>query len=152
MTRRVLTVLGILGSAGLLIGALGFQYIGELAPCKLCYWQRYGHAGALVFGILAFFVPAAPLLWLAALGAASSSAVAVYHTGVERDWWDGLQTCSAPSVVDLSTSDAINAIMNAPVVRCDDIPWQMFGLSMANYNVAASAVVAVLFGLAARSR
>lgn len=152
MTRKFLTLLGILGSAGLLLGALGFQYIGELAPCKLCYWQRYGHVGALVLGGLALFLPAAPLLWLAALAAASSSAVAIFHTGVERQWWEGLQTCSAPSVVGLSPDKALEAIMNAPLVRCDEIPWQMFGLSMANYNVAASAVIAVIFVMAARAR
>ncbi|MGP6086002.1 disulfide bond formation protein B [Antarctobacter jejuensis] len=152
MNRAILTILGVLGSAGLLLGALGFQYIGDLAPCKLCYWQRYGHVGALVLGTIAVFLPNAALLWLAALAAASSSVVAVYHSGVERGWWEGLQSCSAPSVTGLSPDKALEAIMNAPLVRCDDIPWQMFGLSMANYNVAASAVIAAIFIMAARTR
>lgn len=152
MNRTFLTILGVLGSAGLLLGALGFQYIGDLAPCKLCYWQRYGHVGALVLGAIAVFLPNAALLWLAALAAGSSSVVAVYHTGVERGWWEGLQSCSAPSVVGLSPEEALDAIMNAPMIRCDDIPWQMFGLSMANYNIAASAVVALIFVMAARAR
>ena len=37
MTRKTLTLLATLGSAALILGALGFQYIGGLYPCKLCY-------------------------------------------------------------------------------------------------------------------
>ena len=25
----------------LLAGAYGFQYFGNLAPCEMCWWQRY---------------------------------------------------------------------------------------------------------------
>jgi disulfide bond formation protein DsbB len=28
--------------------------------------------------------------------------------------------------------------MNAPVVRCDDIPWDLFGISMAGWNMIIS--------------
>lgn len=150
MTRRLLTLLAVAGSAGLLLGALGFQYIGGLAPCQLCYWQRYGHLGALVLGALALFVPVRAILWLATLSAVSSAAVAIFHTGVERHWWEGLQSCSSPSLQGLSGQDAINAIMNAPIVPCDEIPWALFGLSMANYNIVASTVIAGLFLWAAR--
>jgi len=152
MRRPFLTLLGVAGAAALFLGALGFQYIGELAPCKLCYWQRYGHVGAVMFGIGALIVPATLLLWLAAAGTASSAAVAVYHTGVERKWWDGPSSCSGGSIEGLSTDQLFEQIMSAPIVRCDEIPWEMFGLSMANYNIAASAALAVVFVLAARAK
>lgn len=152
INRRLLTILATLGAAGLFFGALGFQYLGGLAPCKLCYWQRYGHVGAMALGVIALFVPARVLLWLGAMGAASSSVVAVYHTGVERKWWDGPASCSGGSVSGLSVDDLMAQVMSAPIVRCDEIPWQMFGLSMANLNIAASAVVAGLFVAAARTR
>ncbi|MBP0483053.1 disulfide bond formation protein B [Sagittula salina] len=152
LNRKTLTLLGVLGSAALILGALGFQYIGGLYPCKLCYWQRYGHFAAMVFGALALFVPNRILLALAALGAASSSVIAVFHTGVERKWWEGPTTCTGGPVGGLSADDLMNQIMNAPVIRCDEIPWQMFGLSMANYNILASAGIAVVFALAIRAR
>ena len=28
-------------AVALLIGAYGFQYVGNLAPCEMCWWQRY---------------------------------------------------------------------------------------------------------------
>jgi disulfide bond formation protein DsbB len=33
-------------------------------------------------------------------------------------------------------------------VRCDEIPWSLFGISMAGYNALLSAGLAGLFGLA----
>ena len=152
MTRKTLTLLATLGSAALILGALGFQYIGGLYPCKLCYWQRYGHFAAIAAGGVALFVPARVLLWIGAAGAGSSSGIAVYHTGVERGWWEGPTTCSGGQVGNLSTDELFDQIMNAPVIRCDEIPWEMFGLSMANLNIVASAVIAVLFILAARAK
>ncbi|MBV7392932.1 disulfide bond formation protein B [Mameliella sediminis] len=152
MNRRLLTLLGILGSAGLLLGALYFQYVRGLLPCQLCYWQRYGHVGAMIFGVVALFVPNRILLGLGALAALSSSVIGIFHSGVERQWWDGLKSCSAPALEGLSPEEAMEAIMNAPMVPCDQIPWQMFGLSMANYNVFASAAIAGLFVLAIRAR
>ena len=32
--------------------------------------------------------------------------------------------------------------MAAPVVRCDEIPWSLFGISLAGYNVIASIFMA----------
>src|SRR5205814_10552461 len=32
-----------LGSGALLLGAYYFQYVEKLAPCDLCYWQRWPH-------------------------------------------------------------------------------------------------------------
>ena len=38
--RTFLILIAAGGSAALLLGAFGFQYIGEMPPCKMCYWQR----------------------------------------------------------------------------------------------------------------
>ena len=36
----------------LILGALGFQYIGGMPPCEMCHWQRWPHIGAAVIGIV----------------------------------------------------------------------------------------------------
>lgn len=46
--RRQVQLLALAGSAGLLLGALAFQYIGGMAPCALCIWQRWPHVVALL--------------------------------------------------------------------------------------------------------
>ena len=44
----------------------------------------------------------------------------------------------------------MSQIMSAPLVRCDDIPWEMFGLSMAGWNAVISFGLAALWFAAAR--
>jgi disulfide bond formation protein DsbB len=46
----------------------------------------------------------------------------------------------------------LDQIMNAPLVRCDEVPWEMFTLSMASWNAIASFVFVGLWLLAARAR
>jgi disulfide bond formation protein DsbB len=41
-------------------------------------------------------------------------------------------------------------VMAAPVVRCDVVPWSLFGISMAGYNVVISLALGALALVAAR--
>ena len=41
--------------------------------------------------------------------------------------------------------------MAAPLVRCDDVPWEMLGLSMASWNALASGALALVWVMAAKS-
>ena len=150
MTRKTLMLLAAAGSAALLLGALGFQYLGEMPPCKLCYWQRYGHAGAVAAGLVALLAPLAIVALIGAAAAFSSAAIGFYHTGVERAWWEGPTTCTAQSVTNLTPEQAVEAIMNAPLVRCDEVPWEMLGLSMASWNALAALALTALWLAALR--
>lgn len=125
-------------SISMILGAWGFEFIGEMPPCKLCYYQRYPHWVASGAGLLALLTGTTLFAYLAALGAATSGVVGVFHSGVERKWWDGPTTCSSQNVSTLSADELFDQIMTAPLVRCDEIPWEMFGLSMANYNAILS--------------
>ncbi|KIC27443.1 disulfide bond formation protein B [Leisingera sp. ANG-M6] len=147
--HRFLIVLAAAGSAALLLGALGFQYIGELAPCKLCYWQRYPHAAAAGIGVLALIIPGALLPYLGALAALATAGVGAYHTGVERGWWEGPSTCTSGPIGGLSPDQLMEQIMAAPLVRCDEVPWEMLSLSMASWNAIASFGLALLWIAAA---
>lgn len=139
-----------LGSAAVLLTAFAFQHLGGLAPCKLCIWQRYPHAAAAAIGVIAFFIPLPALLWLGALAAAATAGVGVYHAGVEQGWWEGPSTCTSSPIGGLTPDQLMNQIMSAPLVRCDDIPWELFGLSMAGWNAVVSAILALLWVAAAR--
>jgi disulfide bond formation protein DsbB len=138
MTRKHVFLLLTGFSVSMILGAWAFEFIGGLPPCKLCYYQRYPHWVAAGFGALSLLSGTIALAYIAALGAATSGVIAVFHSGVERGWWEGPSTCTSGDVTQMSTDDLFNQIMNAPLVRCDDIPWQLFGLSMANYNALLS--------------
>ena len=150
MTRKTLILLATLGSAALMLGALGFQYLGHLPPCKLCYWQRYPHIAAILIGIAALLSGLRILPWFGALAAFTTAAVGFYHTGVERGWWEGPTTCTSGAIDGLSTDALLDQIMGAPLIRCDEVAWQLMGLSMASWNTLASLVLVALWVMAAR--
>ena len=140
----------------LLLGALGFQYLGRLPPCELCLWQRWPHVGAAVVGLGGPLLIRAGLLdrgaargvaALAALLIALSGAVGLYHAGVEWHWWPGPQSCTGAAF----QYSGGRLDLSAPVVQCDIAAWRLFGVSMAGYNAlisfAAAALAAVLLAL-----
>jgi disulfide bond formation protein DsbB len=153
VTRTRLALAAALGSAGLLIAAWVFQYGFGMAPCALCIWQRWPHLAAVMLGGVALVMPMTPVLLAGSAAAATSGGIAVYHTGVERGWFAGPQACSA--ALDFSTLTAeqlLDRVLAAPVVRCDEVPWEMLGLSMASWNALASFALAALWLLAAMRR
>lgn len=142
------------GSAALLLGALAFQFIGGLAPCPLCIWQRWPHLAAVLLGALGATVLRMYLRPLAALGALAmlaGSGLGLYHTGIERGWWRGPDTCVGASDIGTLSADQLMAqIMSAPLVRCDEVAWEMLGLSMASWNALASLALAGVWLIALR--
>jgi disulfide bond formation protein DsbB len=117
----------------LMAGALGSQYLGGLAPCEMCLWQRWPHYAAIGLAALAFVLPQRALVWLAALAILISGSIGIFHAGVEYHWWEGLTQCS--QVPGSGGSGNILAdIMKTPLVRCDQAQWSLFGISLAGYN------------------
>lgn len=156
LTRRVLITLATLGSLLALTSAYAFEYLGGLAPCHLCWLQRYPHFAALALGALALMIRSALLTRLIALAGAAAalttSALGAYHTGVERHWWPGPTTCTSGSIANISAKDLLAQIQAAPVVKCDEVAWQMLTLSMASWNMIFSLGLVVLWLMAARKR
>lgn len=150
MSRASLILLAAGGSLALLLGAFGFQHLGGLAPCKMCLWQRWPHAAAILIGAVALILPGRALPLIGALAALTTAAIGFYHTGVERGWWQGPSTCTSGSVDGLTPQELMEQIMAAPLVRCDEVPWDMLGLSMASWNALASLALAALWIMAAR--
>jgi disulfide bond formation protein DsbB len=150
VTRNMLILMATAGSAALMLGAFAFQYIGGLPPCAMCIWQRYPHVVAIAIGLIALRFGTPVLAWLGALAALTTAAIGGYHTGVERGWWEGPTTCTSGPIGGLSTDELFDQIMSAPLVRCDEVPWEMFGLSMASWNMVISLGLMVLWIAAAR--
>jgi disulfide bond formation protein DsbB len=132
-------------AAAMLATAFGFQFAGY-APCEMCWWQRYPYFAAVTVALAARAFRALPALFTTALMAllfALDASLALFHVGVEQKWWEGFTSCTA--LVDFSGDmDAtLDAIMNAPVVRCDEIAWSLFGISMAGYNFIIATAMTV---------
>ncbi len=130
-------------SGSLLLGALGFQYLGGLPPCEMCYWQRYAHVAVLLVAALAMLLRNRAIAWLAVAAMLVAAGLGLYHAGVEQKWWEGVTACTAPVAAGMSAAEMLDSLMKAPLVRCDQIPWSMFGISMAGWNALISAGAAL---------
>ena len=128
---------------GLLGGAYLSQYGFGLAPCEMCWWQRYALFTALPLALFAWLHPPARVMnALALLGILVGGLIGGFHAGVEYGWWEGLTACSTG--VRAGSGDALDAIMNAPVIRCDVAPWSLLGISLAGWNFLISVPLALL--------
>ena len=138
-------------SAALILGALAFQHWGGLAPCVLCLWQRGPHVVAIAAGMVGMFLvrqgrreSAGWATLVAALALAVTAGIGAYHAGVEWHWWEGTAACGATGPA-AATAEALRAqLLAAPVVRCDEIAWSLFGISMAGWNFLISGAVALI--------
>ena len=151
MTRIRLALIAGAGSALLLGGAFVFQALGY-APCKMCIWQRWPHALAIVLGVAALFMPAVWLMWIGALAMAITAGIGFYYTGVERGWFEGPTSCTSGDISNLSSEELMQQILSAPLVRCDEVAWSLAGLSMASWNMILSLVLMAIWVAAARAR
>jgi disulfide bond formation protein DsbB len=151
---RGLIALAALGSAAMLLAAFGFQYLGGLAPCAMCLWQRWPHAVAIGVGAVGFALPHRIIAWGGALTMAVNVGIALLHTGVEREWWTINLTCTGGGE-DLGAMD-ITALLDpsqgGEIVLCTDVAWSMLGLSMASWNGIGSLVLLGIWVAAARAR
>lgn len=149
------------GLAGLslfsLASALTAQYGFDLQPCSLCLIQRVPFSLTALIGLggLVLFLKtknnslAAGLVALCGIIFAAGAVIAFYHVGVEQHWWTSiLESCSAGKTTG-NAADILAQIEKKAAVPCDQIPWQMFGISMAGYNVAFSGGLAVFSLLSA---
>ncbi|MEZ5744254.1 MAG: disulfide bond formation protein B [Sphingomonadaceae bacterium] len=146
---RLARAVALIVPAALLGGAYISQYVFGLYPCEMCWWQRYPHFAALAFAIIAFLnPPGRSFVILAALGLAISGIIGAFHAGVEYGWWEGVTACTTSAIAE--GGDPLDAIMNAPLVRCDVAPWSLLGISLAGWNflfsIASALTIALLLG------
>ena len=170
-----LGLVALLGSGIMLGGALFFQYVMGFAPCEMCHWQRWPHIAAMIAGLAAFASSSRPrlattFLVIAIAAIAITSAIGLFHAGVEYRWWQGPQSCTGTVPTGLSPEElkkylfgakavkiysvlvaacvllgslAQVDLFGAKMVRCDAVVWSLLGISMAGWNAILSAILAV---------
>jgi disulfide bond formation protein DsbB len=152
--RRALLILA--AALATLAAVWIFQWLGY-QPCELCLTER-----------IAFYV-GAPLAALTALLASRSSyrlaragfvllaaaffanvVLAAYHLGVEYQWWPGPTACTGALAGPVDINDLMKELDSVKVVRCDEVQLRIAGLSLAAWDVAASAALGLYAAFAAR--
>lgn len=136
----------VFASIAILASALGSQYVGGLDPCKLCIYQRIPYVVTIALGLLAYGTSrmsrktAAAFLMLCALTFWTGAGIAGFHVGVEQEWWKWESECTSGGLpaADVPVEELMKFIENAPMTKCDEVQWSLFGISMAGYNFLLS--------------
>jgi disulfide bond formation protein DsbB len=127
-------------------GALLFQYVGGIEPCELCLYQRWPYYGVIAATLIAMIAgdrrATTAVLGLAALAFLAGAALAFYHVGVERHWFAGPSACTGAPITGGSVADLKAQLLARPPVRCDEVAWSLFGVSLAGWNLLASLMLA----------
>ncbi|WP_334130381.1 disulfide bond formation protein B [Sneathiella sp.] len=154
MQRNALWI-ALLAAAAALAFAFTSQYVFDLWPCVLCLYQRWPYAMVIILALAGITLRkrygAAPFLLLAALAFLVTAGIGGYHVGVEQGWWEGTAECVGDTGAVSNINDLKAKIMSTPLVRCDEIAWSLFGISMAGYNVIFAIVMAVFCFITALS-
>ncbi len=152
----------VLGASVLVLGsALVSQYVFGNLPCALCILQRWPYVATILLSALALAVgggrgPApgriqAALLALAGVVFLIGGSIAFYHVGVQQRWWEGTAECTSAALDAAETVEQLAQLLEAaPLVRCDEVDWSLFGISLAGYNLMTSIVLAAASLYAAR--
>ena len=184
---RIATLVG-LGALALILGALGFQYIGGVAPCEMCHWQRWPHIAAALTGLV--LIPLGKNMRPAIIALTAICGLIAAYWGMLADWhpqllaaaiitllaaamWNnnmrmlaltaltlvlisgliglyqsGMQWGILPGPSSCSGQRFVIGSNMTPIVQCDAVTWQLFGLSLAAYNAIFSFLIAGLGGFA----
>jgi len=105
-----------------------------LAALSWLFADRLGRAASLLFLALAMIF-------------AANMALAIYHSGVEMQLWQGPTACTGSAMNGpANAADLLTQLETVKVVRCDAVSLRVFGLSLANWNVFISLALAALGG------
>jgi len=131
-------------ATGIILLALGFEYIGGHTPCELCLQQRYSY----YIGIPALFAAllfvgverhrfAFVLFLLTALAFFANAVLGAYHAGIEWGFWPGPAICASGGLQPLATggSGVLQSLASPSGPSCGLATWRLLGLSFAGWNV-----------------
>ena len=134
-------------SSFMLISAFYLEYFHGALPCDLCITQRWFHGAIIAYSFIIIFIINKTLISkkLLLLGGAIlwliSSAAGLYHFGIEMNFWTGPDGCS--SNIDFS-KDTLTYLINKSPIKCDEVMFEIFGLSLAGWYVLASFIIFLL--------
>ena len=137
-------------SSLMLLSAFYLEYFHGALPCDLCITQRWFHGAIIGYSFIIILIInktlisnkllilVGAILWL------SSSLAGLYHLGIEMNFWTGPDGCS--SNIDFS-KDTLTYLLNKSPIKCDEVMFKIFGLSLAGWNALASFSIFLLISI-----
>ena len=124
----------------------------DVHPCQMCLYERDVFLSAGGIALLSYFVVPprfqAYIVFLIGVIFLFGVGLASYHVAIQQHWVELPSFCASN---DFSAFDSIEALkeqlLKTPFVRCDQVSWSLFGLSLAAYNALISLILALFCGV-----
>ena len=153
-TRRALLLLA--AALATLATVWMFQWFGY-QPCELCLKERIAFYVGVPLAALTAVLASRSAHSLArggfallALAFLANVVLAAYHAGVEYHWWPGPTACTGALTGSVDVNNLMKDLNSTRIVDCDEVQLRIAGLSLAGWDVVASAALALYAALAAR--
>ena len=132
-----------------LIIAYGSEYFFHIKPCALCFYQRYSIIFALTFSMLSVFVLNKTIriysLFLTVMSFLLNFIVAIYQILIEHKILPAPLMCRKTSFSGNNFQEFKQSLMLMKKhISCDNVSWELFGISFAGYNALFSLLLIVI--------
>ena len=130
-----------------IISALIIQYWFSHEPCKLCLYERIPYFLSILLIIKILFIKKYEkvtllILFLVFVG---SSALALYHFGIEQGFFSESLACTTGNFAETLSKEQILEQLKLNSISCKDVSFRIFGFSLATINTIFSIGLSVIF-------
>ncbi len=124
-----------------LISAFYIEHILNIAPCKLCLYQRIPYFAILFLCFIGFLnIKNSLWIYLLSFSFLISSFLAGYHFGIENNIFPEFSGCKTNNLNIIDKDELLNLLLeNLP--NCKNVNYRLFGFSLATLNLFISSVL-----------
>ena len=124
------------------------EFFQDIAPCKLCIYQRLPYFIIILLAISFLLIKNKNLKKITFLFYilifTSSLIMSVYHFGIEKNLWNALTGCET-NIKSFSSNDNLKEyLLNKDYVSCSNVSFKFLGISLAGYNIILSFLLLIL--------
>ena len=124
------------------------EYLLDLKPCILCIYQRIPYFFAIFLAIIFLFIEDYKFqkifYYLYSITFLSSLLLAIYHFGIENNFWSAFTNCEINDSYIKDKSNLKEYLLEKEFVSCSKVNFSLLGISLVGYNIIISLFLLIL--------
>ena len=124
------------------------EYFLDLKPCILCIYQRIPYFFAIFLAIILLFLEDYKFqkifYYLYSITFLSSLLLAIYHFGIENNFWSAFTSCEINDSYIKDKSNLKEYLLEKEFVSCSKVNFSLLGISLVGYNIIISLFLLIL--------
>ena len=120
----------------------------DLKPCILCIYQRIPYFFAIFLAIIFLFLEDHKFqkifYYLYSITFLSSLLLAIYHFGIENNFWSAFTSCEINDSYIKDKSNLKEYLLEKEFVSCSKVNFSLLGISLVGYNIIISLFLLIL--------